>query len=129
MDENLSEFFLNTALVVFFVIAVTLYFALNGLSNDMADFVRNDISNERDVIRVIGGEEEQEVSGEEIMSDILIGSAVDFDINVNGVITSYALDNLYEFHGYAGMDLNARYTPVPKFDGSGNVTGMEYIRN
>ncbi|NLK87895.1 MAG: hypothetical protein GX279_10455 [Clostridiaceae bacterium] len=128
MNESLSEFLFNMAIVVFFVVAVTLYFIMNGFSNDMVDFIRNDISNQKEIIQIIEEKEELEVSGEEILSDILAGSFDNLKLTIDGVITEHTIDNPFEFDKYQYIDLNAWYTAEPVFDAGGNVTGMKYSK-
>ncbi len=125
MNESLSEFLFNMAIVVFFVVAVTLYFIMNGFSNDMINFVRDDISNQNEIIQIIEEKEELLVSGEEILSDIMVGSVNEFEI-VDGGSTNHTVGNPFEFEEYRVIDLNAWYTVEPKCDENGIVVRMIY---
>lgn len=128
MNESLAEFLFNMAIVVFFIVAGTLYFLLYGFSSDMVDFIRDDISNQNEIIRVIEEKKEVLVSGDEILSDIMTGSVDEFTLVINGVSTYYTVDNPLEFDEYSCIDLNAWYTAIPKLDSSGDVIVMEYIK-
>ncbi len=110
MNESLSEFLFNMSIVVFFVVAVTLYFVMNGFSNDMVDFIRNDISNQKEIIQIIEEKEELLVSGEDILSDAMVGSVDDFEATANSI------------------DLSAMYTPEPEFDSERNIIKMNYTK-
>lgn len=126
MNESLSEFIFYMTVVVFFVAAVTLYFVMNGFSNDMVDFVRSDINSQNEIIQIIEEKKELTVSGEEILSDILSGSFEDLDLTVDGVGFGKSAGNPYEFDNYHYIDPNARYVPEAVFNASGDLTGVIY---
>ncbi len=128
MNESLSEFLFNMSIVVFFVVAVTLYFVMNGFSNDMVDFIRSDISNQNEIIQVIEEKEELLVSGEEILSDIMAGSVSKFHLTTNGTPTSHTVGNPFEFDEYSYIDFNAWYTVKQICDNNGNVIEMSYTK-
>jgi len=116
------------AIVMFFAIAVTLYFIMNGISNDLLDFVRNDIINQDEIIQIIEEKEELIVSGEEILSDIMTGDVGEFTLEANGTRTNHTVGNPLAFEGYSYIDMSALYTAIPEFDRDGNVVRMKYIQ-
>ncbi|NLG02976.1 MAG: hypothetical protein GX567_03940 [Clostridia bacterium] len=122
MNENVSDFIINLVVVLFFVVAVTLFFVMQDFSADMLSFLRSEINNEEEVLKVSVKDEAYLISGEEIIAGIISGTMREFYLDSSHYLVSYPL----KMSDYSAIDTYASYTLKPKCDTDGNTICWEY---
>lgn len=122
MSENLSDFIFNLVVVMFFIVAVTLFFVMHDFSTDMLSFLRSEINNEKEVLQVRREDKEYSILGEELIAGIISGTVHDFYLDY----AHYTVSNPLEFSYYSHIEIHASYSVKPKCDTDGNTICWEY---
>lgn len=83
LDENISDFIFNVAMIMLFIAGLSIFFMLYPLSNKNNDLIRQNIGNGKEVMQVAASDAVPfKISGAELIGKIYSG--LDYDIIVDG---------------------------------------------
>ncbi|HEX2945644.1 MAG TPA: hypothetical protein VHT96_06790 [Clostridia bacterium] len=129
MNDNLAEFLFNTAMVVFFVAAVSLFFLMNDFSNDMVSLVQQNINQQKEVVEVREEVPDNTLKGDEIIANIISGAAnsvtTSSAFSIDG--TGYDVENPFDFEHYSDIDVTSDYSADPVCDTKGKALRWNYV--
>lgn len=125
MDENVAKIIACISVIFLVVAALSLFFILYRGSTDTISLINRGINDQGTVFLSSGPKAQStDVQGSEIVGTIQSG--LETDIIVDSVFISYQQD-VHAFD-YSTIDKSAWYSVRYLFNGSGDVTSVQYVK-
>lgn len=122
MFDIINKFIFQVSLIVFMIIAITLFLVLDNNTNELLDLVEESYVNNNEIIVKSYDEIDKMYSGYEIISKIIYG--LEYDIEINSYIFLKGKD--YKSIDFSLINEEGFYSLSLEIDSNGKIIKEKY---